>query len=348
MKAHFKKYDLQFKRPATTSRGTYKTRTVWYLFLEENGKTGIGECAPLPGLSTETPEQVERLLHEICADPRKFIQHPELTRNISSVHFGLETALQDLKSGGKQLLFPSHFSEGKAGIPVNGLIWMGEADFMLQQIQEKIGAGFRCIKLKIGSLGFDKELKILESIRDKYDAVQITLRVDANGAFSPDEAPEKLHRLAPLHIHSIEQPIATGQWEKMADVCKKSPVPVALDEELIGIHSTEKKKDLLDTVRPHFLILKPSLHGGFAGCGEWIELAEERSVGWWVTSYLESNIGLNAIAQWTFHKNAKGYQGLGTGNLFTNNISSPLEIRGEELWFNPEVKFQFSQNFFAG
>jgi o-succinylbenzoate synthase len=348
VKAHYKKYNLQFKRPATTSRGTYKIRTVWYLFLEDNGKTGIGECAPLPGLSTETPEQVEQLLKKICADPLKFIQHPESTQNISSVRFALETAVQDLRNGGKQQLFPSPFSEGKTGIPINGLIWMGEPEFMLRQIREKINAGFRCIKLKIGSLDFDKELKILESIREKYDAGQITLRVDANGAFSPDEALKKLHRLAALQIHSIEQPIAAGQWEKMAAVCKNSPIPVALDEELIGIHSRQEKEKLFDTVRPQFLILKPSLHGGFAGCSEWIELAEERSAGWWVTSYLESNIGLNAIAQWTFHKNAKGYQGLGTGNLFTNNISSPLEIRGEELWFNPEVKFQFSQNFFAG
>ncbi|MGC9354085.1 MAG: o-succinylbenzoate synthase [Mariniphaga sp.] len=347
MKAWYKKYELHFKRPATTSRGTYKTRTVWFLMLEENGKTGVGECAPLPGLSSETPEQVERLLHEISTDPRKFIQHPELTRNISSVHFGLETALQDLQNGGCQILFPSDFSEGKQGIPINGLIWMGEPDFMLNQIQEKIEAGFRCIKLKIGSLDFDKELKILESIREKYDAGQVTLRVDANGAFSPDEALEKLHRLAPLHIHSIEQPIAAGQWEKMADVCKESPVPVALDEELIGIHSRQEKEKLLETIRPQFLILKPSLHGGFSGCSEWIGLAEQRSVGWWITSYLESNIGLNAIAQWTFHKKAKGHQGLGTGGLFTDNIPSPLEIRGEELWFNPDKKFQFPQNFFA-
>jgi o-succinylbenzoate synthase len=348
VKAHFKKYDLHFKRPATTSRGTYKTRAVWYLFLEENGMTGIGECAPLSGLSSETPEQVERLLQEICTDPRKFIQHPELTQRISSVHFALETALADLHHKGRQILFPSDFTEGNTGIPVNGLIWMGDAEFMLQQIQEKLNAGFRCIKLKIGSLDFDKELQILESIREKYDAGKITLRVDANGAFQPTEALEKLHRLAPFEPHSIEQPIAAGQWKEMAAVCKESPVPVALDEELIGIYSTEKKEKLLDTVRPQFLILKPSLHGGFAGCGDWIKLAEKQATGWWVTSYLESNIGLNAIAQWAFHKNAQGYQGLGTGGLFTNNIPSPLEIRGEELWFNPDKKFQFPQNFFAG
>lgn len=347
MKAHFKKYELLFKRPATTSRGTYKIRAVWFLMLEENGKTGVGECAPLPGLSSETPEEVEQLLHEICTDPEIFICQPELTREVSSVRFALETARQDLQNGGKQQLFPSLFSEGKAGIPVNGLIWMGEPEFMLQQITEKLNAGFHCIKLKIGSLDFEKELEILGSIRKKYSAGQITLRVDANGAFQPDEAIEKLQKLTQFDLHSIEQPIAAGQWEKMALVCKNSPLPVALDEELIGIHDKNEKEELLNTIRPHFLILKPSLHGGFSGCIEWIELAEQRSIGWWVTSYLESNIGLNAIAQWTFQQNAEGHQGLGTGQLFTNNIPSPLEIKGEELWFHPKKKFQFSQNFFA-
>ena len=346
MKVHYKKYELQFKRPAKTSRGEYRMRTVWFLFLEEYGKTGLGECAPLPGLSSETPEQVEQLLNEICIDPCKFIQHPELTQNISSVHFALESALLDLRNGSRQILFPSVFTEGKAGILINGLIWMGETDFMLQQIQGKIIAGFRCIKLKIGSLDFEKELEVLDKIREKYDASQITLRVDANGAFHPDEALEKLHRLAPFDIHSIEQPIAAGQWNEMAAVCKKSPVPVALDEELIGIHSKNEKEKLLDAIRPQYLVLKPSLHGGFSGCEEWIKLAESLSIGWWVTSYLESNIGLNAIAQWTFRKNAQGYQGLGTGSLFTNNILSPLEIRGEELWFNPEKNFEFPENFF--
>jgi len=347
MKAHFKKYDLQFKRPAKTSRGEFRVRKVWFLFLEENGKTGIGECAPLPGLSSETPEEVETLLTEICAHPSYFLQNPDLTQNISSVRFAIETALLDLQNGGSQILFPSGFTKREQGISINGLIWMGEANFMLKQIREKIEAGFRCIKLKIGSLDFDKELEILKSIREKYDAGQIILRVDANGAFTSEEALEKLHQLAQFGLHSIEQPIAAGQWEKMAEICKKSPVQVALDEELIGIYSKNEKEKLLDVIQPQFLILKPSLHGGFSGCNEWIEAAEKRSIGWWVTSYLESNIGLNAIAQWTFYKNAQGWQGLGTGSLFVNNILSPLEIRGENLWVNPEKKFQFPQNFYT-
>lgn len=347
MKACFKKYELLFNRPATTSRGTYKTRVVWYLFLEENGNTGVGECAPLPGLSTETPEEVETLLKKICANPVYFIENPIETENVSSVRFALETALADLQNGGRQILFSSRFTEGYSGIPINGLIWMGEPEFILQQIHEKLEAGFRCIKLKIGSLDFEKELEILSSIREKYDASQIPLRVDANGAFKPNEALEKLQRLAQFDIHSIEQPIAAGQWKEMAVICNKSPIPVALDEELIGIHSGNEKEKLLDTIQPRFLILKPSLHGGLSGCSEWIKLAGKRAIGWWVTSYLESNIGLNAIAQWTFHKNAQGYQGLGTGSLFDNNIPSPLEIRKESLWFNPKKKFEFPQNFFA-
>ncbi|MCA1758597.1 MAG: o-succinylbenzoate synthase [Bacteroidales bacterium] len=346
MKANYKKYELHFKRPASTSRRTYKTRTVWYLMLEQSGKTGIGECAPLPGLSTETPEEVETLLNEICANLPYFVENPDATKNISSVRFALETALIDLQNGGRQVLFPSKFTEGKQGIRINGLIWMGESEFMLQQIQEKLDAGFRCIKLKIGSLNFEKELKILSSIREKYDTRQITLRVDANGAFNLNEAIEKLRKLAQFVLHSIEQPIAAGQWKEMAAVCKESPIPVALDEELIGIYSKNEKEQLLDVIQPQFLVLKPSLHGGFSGCSEWIEGAEKRSIGWWVTSYLESNIGLNAIAQWTFHKNAQSYQGLGTGGLFTNNILSPLEIRGEELWMNPKKKFEIPENLF--
>ncbi len=347
MKAHWKKHELQFRRPAKTSRGEYKTRTVWYLFLEKDGITGVGECAPMPGLSPESPQQVEQLLNEICNQPENYLWSGELTKNIPSVHFALETAWFDLHNGGTQQLFPSEFTKGKAGIKINGLVWMGDAEFMQQQIKEKLNAGFRCIKLKIGGIDFEKELEILKSVRSVYPPAQLTLRLDANGAFHPNEALDKLRRLAPLHIHSIEQPIAAGQSEEMARLCRESPVPVALDEELIGIHATEAKIKLLEEIKPQYLILKPSLHGGLSGCNEWIDLAENSSTAWWITSYLESNIGLNAIAQWTFSKNAKGYQGLGTGALFTNNIDSPLEIHGEELWLNPSKAFQFPEDLFV-
>lgn len=345
MKARVIKYELKFRQRALTSRGAYNHRTVWYLMLEKEGVTGIGECAPLPGLSKETSSQVEQLLHEICLDPETYLWSPELTVQTPSVHFALESAWFDLNNNGTRCLFPSAFTNGNAGIPINGLIWMGDASYMEQQVAEKLQLGYKCIKLKIGGIDFEKELDILKSIRSRYPEEQVMLRLDANGAFHPDEALENLHRLAPLRIHSIEQPIAAGQWGAMARLCRESPVPVALDEELIGIVTRNEKEKMLNSIRPHFLILKPSLHGGFSGCSEWIALAESESAGWWITSYLESNIGLNAIAQWTFHIKAEGYQGLGTGGLFTNNINSPLEVRGEELWFNGRKQFDLPENF---
>jgi o-succinylbenzoate synthase len=292
------------------------------------------------------PEQVELLLNEICTNPESYLYSSERTEKIPSVHFALESAWFDLQNKGKQQLFPSDFSIGKAGIPINGLVWMGSAEFMQQQIAEKLNAGFRCIKLKIGGIDFETELAILKSVRSTYPPAQVTLRLDANGAFGAGEALDKLQKLAPLQIHSIEQPITAGHWKEMALICKTSPIPVALDEELIGLSSAEEKEELLNTINPQYLILKPSLHGGFSGCSKWIELAENHSIGWWVTSSLESNIGLNAIAQWTYSKKAKGYQGLGTGALFTNNIPSPLEIRGEELWLNPDNDYDFPDNIF--
>lgn len=343
MIARYKKYELNFKRPAGTSRGVYKTRNVWYLILEENGKMGIGECAPLPDLSKESPEQVEQALKKICDNPMRFGKNPELLLDTPSVRFGFETAWLDLQNGGKQELFPSEFTKGEVGIPINGLIWMGDSDYMESQISDKIAEGFRCIKLKIGSIDFDKELELLQGIRYQCCHHPLILRVDANGAFKPEEALEKLDRLAELDIHSIEQPIKAGQWSKMGQLCDESPIPIALDEELIGVNYREEKEKLLDTIRPQYLVLKPSLHGGISGCDEWIELAEQRSIGWWITSYLESNIGLNAIAQWTFMKSVKMHQGLGTGQLFTNNISSPLNIQGEKLWFDPAAHFHFTE-----
>lgn len=340
MNISIKKHTLHFKQPAVTSRETFENRVVWYLLMEENGITGIGECAPLPGLSRETPEQVENFLREISVAPGVFIAEPERLRELPSVRFAFETAWLDLRRGGKQILFPSEFTAGQQGIPVNGLIWMGEGRHQQTQILEKLKAGFHCLKLKIGSLNFEEELNLLELIREQGCSHRLTLRVDANGAFKPEEAMAKLDRLAQNEIHSIEQPIAPGNREQMARICNESPIPIALDEELIGVNDRDEKIALLDTIRPQFLVLKPSLHGGFAGCDEWIELAEQRSIGWWITSYLESNIGLNAIAQWTFTKRVKMHQGLGTGQLYTNNLDSPLEMRGEQLWHTPGKDFK--------
>ena len=336
MKAHFQKYTLTFKQASGTSRGVYTTRDSWFIFLSDGTNTGIGECAPLPGLSIESLKKMSAKLLQVCQEIGYFSQFPEELKAWPSIQFGLETALFDLRNGGKQQLFASAFTRGEQGIPINGLIWMGTPEFMKQQIRTKLEAGFHCIKMKIGALDFETEFALLKTIRKEFSPEEITLRVDANCAYSYQTALENLKRLSDLQIHSIEQPIDTGHWKEMAELCRQSPVPIALDEELIGITAEKEMQKMLATIRPAYLILKPSLHGGFSGCEKWIELAAKNGVGWWITSALESNIGLNAIAQWTFHINAKNEQGLGTGQLFTNNFDSPLEIEGERLWFRQE------------
>nr|WP_319392960.1 o-succinylbenzoate synthase [uncultured Desulfobacter sp.] len=334
-------HDLLFKRPAGTSRGVLKQRRVWYLVFEDGGRFGVGECAPLPGLSAETIAEVEAALAALTADPDVYCADTNRQNIPSSVWFAVETAFRDLEQTGTRILLPSDFTRGAKGIPINGLIWMGDPLFMKEQIRQKLDSGWRCVKLKIGALQFEEELAILKGIRAEYSADDVILRVDANGGFSPDEVLDRLEQLAELDIHSIEQPIAKGQWPQMADLCRQSALDIAFDEELIGITAREDKTDLLDSLTPHFLVLKPSLHGGMNGCDQWIELAEERGIGWWITSYLESNLGLNAIAQWAFLKAPQLHQGLGTGQLFTNNMASPLEIRGEQLFFNPDKRFVF-------
>jgi o-succinylbenzoate synthase len=344
MKAWIKKYQLRFHRPAGTSRGVMITRDGWFLFVKNDASdyTGIGEIAPLPKLSCDDRPDLKSKINEVCLDINNYkFWLGEGLQDFPSVRFGLETALLDLKNGADRVLFPSEFTAGKAGIPINGLIWMGDAKYMQEQLAQKIGQGFRCIKLKIGAIGFDKELQLIAALRKQYDAAAIEIRVDANGAFGAADAMEKLQQLARLDVHSIEQPVQQGQWPLMAELCRNSPVPVALDEELIGVHAFAKKENLLDTLQPQYIILKPSLHGGMAGCDEWIGLANQRNIGWWITSALESNLGLSAIAQYTFRKSVTIPQGLGTGQLFTNNIPSPLEIASGMLFYKPENKWEF-------
>lgn len=327
---------LHFKQPAGTSRGTYTTRKVWYIYLsttEYPERVGVGECAPLPKLSCDDLPDYEQIL---CNARRCLEQTGELDtealRDYPSILFGLETALRHYETQ-SWALWDTPFSRGETGIPINGLIWMGDFDRMLQQIEVKMQSGYRCIKLKIGAINFEEELALLKHIRAHYSAREIELRVDANGAFSPVDAMEKLNRLAELELHSIEQPIRAGQWEEMARLTADTPLPIALDEELIGCNTPEGKQDLLTSVRPQYIILKPSLHGGISGGNEWIAEAEKQHIGWWITSALESNIGLNAIAQWCATFRSPLPQGLGTGLLFTDNIEMPLEIRKDCLWF---------------
>ena len=335
----FDKFQLHFKQPARTSRGAYSVRDVWYVKIqsvEQPERTGIGECAPLPDLSCDALPDYEQILADAC---RRLEQEGRLDaerlRPYPSILFGLETAVRHFESG-SFALWNTPFSRGEAGIPINGLIWMSDYSNMLKQIETKLSAGFRCVKLKIGAIGFEEELALLHYIRNHFPAKELELRVDANGAFSPEEAPEKLNRLAELDIHSIEQPIRAGQWEAMAQLIAQTALPVALDEELIGVHSLEEKRKLLAVIHPRYIILKPSLHGGFCGCDEWIDEAGKLGIDWWMTSALESNIGLNAIAQRCATFNNPLPQGLGTGQLFTDNVNLPLFVRKDCLWYEPK------------
>ena len=330
---------LHFKQPAGTSRGVYNTRKVWYIeisSMENPSIKGIGECAPLPNLSCDDVPQYEEVLQQACSRVAREGNIPtESLRNYPSILFGLETALRHYETG-SLALWDTPFSRGEAGIPINGLIWMGNFEEMYRQIEAKMEAGYRCIKLKIGAIDFDAELTLLKHIRSRFSVKDIELRVDANGAFSPAEAMHKLDALSKLDLHSIEQPIRAGQWEEKARLTARTPLPIALDEELIGHNTPEIKQELLSAIRPQYIILKPSLHGGICGSNEWIAEAEKQNIGWWVTSALESNIGLNAIAQWCATLHNALPQGLGTGQLFTDNIDLPLEIRKDCLWFCAE------------
>ena len=328
MKATIKKYNLDFKRPSGTSRGILTKKETWFLILENDGSFGIGECGMFKGLSFDDVPEFEEKLIWVCGHIRKGKDYlwNELS-SFPSIQFGLEQALLSLKSKDPFELFPSKFTKNEARIPINGLIWMGDEGFMLEQIQQKLEEGFNCIKMKIGAIDFKAEISLLESIRKKYSQDQIELRVDANGAFNPSEALDKLCVLASYDLHSIEQPIKQGNLLKMKTLCETSPLPIALDEELIGVTNVTKKAALLQTIRPQYIILKPTLVGGFKGSEEWIAIAERLGIGWWVTSALESNIGLNAIAQWTFTLDNPMPQGLGTGGLFTNNFKSPLCVK---------------------
>ena len=328
MKATVKKHVLNFKRPSGTSRGILTQKETWYLILMDDGNYGIGECGMFKGLSYDDVPGYEEKLIWVChsLENGKVDLWDEL-KDFPSIQFGLEQALLSLKSYDPFVLFKSDFTEKNAPIPINGLVWMGDKDYMLEQIQQKLETGFNCIKLKIGAIDFKSELTLLEAIRMNFSAEEIELRVDANGAFKPNEALVKLKQLSTFDIHSIEQPIKKGNIKQMSKLCLDTPLSIALDEELIGITNVSKKEELLQSISPQYIILKPTLVGGFKGSQEWINIADRLGIGWWITSALESNIGLNAIAQWTFTLENSMPQGLGTGALFTNNFESPLAVR---------------------
>ena len=343
IKATYKKYILNFKNPSGTSRGILRTKETWFIILEENGKTGIGETGLFRGLSIDDVPNYEEKLSWACKNID--IGLPFLLEEFfafPSIQFGLEQAFLSLQSDQQFDLFPSEFTKGRQAIPINGLVWMGDQQFMKTQIEEKLNTGFSCLKMKIGAIDFDAEVRLLKSIRKEFSSKEIELRVDANGAFNPKKALEKLEILSELEIHSIEQPIQQGQLQEMAFLCENSPVPIALDEELIGVFSMDEKKRIIETVNPQFIILKPSLVGGFRGTKEWIDSIESKNSKWWITSALESNVGLSAIAQFT-HTLGNGLpQGLGTGSLFTNNFESPLEVKNGTLQYNNSNIWNFN------
>ncbi len=343
MKATYQKYTLNFKQPSGTSRGILRTKETFFLFISDKNKQGVGECGLFRGLSIDDVPNYEEKLQWLCnnINQEKEKLLVELAQ-FPSIQFGLEQALLSLNSADKFELFPSEFTKGNVSIPINGLIWMGSEQFMHRQIKEKLKSGFTTIKMKIGAIDFNAELALLKFIRKEFTSKEIELRVDANGAFYHKEALEKLKRLSDFELHSIEQPIKQGQWQEMARLCEDTPLPIALDEELIGIFNVTKKEEMLQTIKPQYIILKPSLVGGFRGSNEWIQIAKKMNIDNWITSALESNVGLNAIAQYTFSLNVTMPQGLGTGSLFTNNFESPLEVKNGALYYHNNKQWNFN------
>lgn len=339
MRLSYAPYILKFKSPAGTSRGILTEKPTFFIKVfdeKDPSRFGIGECSVFPGLSPEADGNYGYKLVELLANIALGVE-TDLT-GYSSIIFGLEQALRDFAGGCRHIYYPSDFTQGKQSIEINGLVWMGNFDEMIERIDDKVSQGFHCIKLKIGAIDWRKEVEMIEYIRKKYSESALQIRVDANGGFTMDNALPRMKRLADLGVHSIEQPIPAGSPELMSFLCQVSPLKIALDESLIGVYGKDNKANLLDEVNPAFVILKPSLCGGFSGAKEWISLAEERGIGWWVTSALESNVGLNALAQWTATLHTSIPQGLGTGALFTNNFESPLKLESDKLLYDPSVK----------
>jgi o-succinylbenzoate synthase len=338
--------EFRFHRPATTSRGTYLTRKVRYIVLyhtDDPSIAGVGECSLFPGLSFDDRNGFNDKLNQLI---ERINQGDYLTdeglSDWPSLNFAVETAWKDLRANGSKILYSSGFTDGKDSLRINGLIWMDSKEEMIRQIRQKLNDGFTCLKLKIGALDLNEEMEVLRFIRDYCTPEELEIRLDANGAFKPKEALEVIKLLSAFEVHSIEQPISPGKPDEMARLCESSPVPIALDEELIGMNSMSSRRKLLETVKPRYLVLKPGLLGGVAACRDWISLANEKGTGWWITSSLETNIGLNAIAQWTYTLQNPIYHGLSTGSLFTNNIRSQLYLHGERLYYDPERKWDLS------
>jgi o-succinylbenzoate synthase len=345
LQANYSKYILNFKSPAGTSRGVLNTKETWFIKIwdsENPSIYGLGECAVFRGLSFDDIVDYETRLQMCCENIHNARFLIEYLVDLPSIQFGIETAFADLKNNGNRILFPSNFTNGSEGIPINGLIWMGKIDFIKSQICEKLNAGYRCLKFKVGAMNLNEEYDILKNIRNEFSSGTLEIRLDANGAFSSSTALNIIQEFSNYNIHSIEQPIKPGNLNEMKAICAHSPIPIALDEELIGLNSMHSKTNLLSEIKPQYIIIKPALVGGFKASEEWIDIARKQNIGWWITSALESNVGLNAIAQWTKTLQTYITQGLGTGSLFTNNIESPLYINKQQLFYNNKINWDLS------
>lgn len=336
--AVYTRHDLKFNFTAITSRQSMTVKETYFIKVTDlaSGYSGVGECAVFRGLGVDDTPLYESIVAGLCRN----INNLDINSiGESSIRFGFETAMRDLASGGRHDIFESDWQLGQRNIPINGLVWMGDFDTMLKRIDQKISENFSCIKIKIGGIDFDRELDLIRHIRDSFDSSRLSLRLDANGSMTPHNALGRLERLARYDIHSIEQPIGPRQWQAMREITRNSPIDIALDEELIGNMDYDRRCFLLDGTMPRYIILKPSLHGGFKTCDNWIKDAAEREIGWWATSALESNIGLNAIAQWTASKKTTMPQGLGTGALYCNNIESPLKVENGTLCYDVDAQW---------
>ena len=342
LKASYCSYDLIFKNASGTSRGVLTTKETWYVKLESDGNWGIGECGILRGLSCDDVPDYEKKLKWACdhIEMDRLLLYEQL-KAYPSIIFGIEQAFKSLESEDPFKLFDCKFIDQQKPIQINGLIWMGDQAFMRKQIDEKLAAGVRCIKIKVGAIDFEEELNLIQYLRAQSSTIEI--RLDANGGFSIENALDRLKRLSEHKIHSIEQPLKPQYKTELAELCLISPIPIALDESLIGVVESSEQRILLETIQPQYIILKPSFVGGFRGSLNWIKLADQMNIGWWITSALESNIGLNAIAQWTSSLNVELPQGLGTGSLFVNNISSPLSIEKDMLYYKKSLNWDFNK-----
>jgi len=341
------KHTLRFIKPAKTSRGEYIEKTAYLLWIVTETFKVCGEASPLSDLSVDGKVDFSNIVQPY---ENQFLTFEDLHNLLEdwmpypSLRFALYSAILKAKFQANriaiqqptksQVWIENEFTHGKEGMKINGLVWMNSIDAMYEEAIHKINAGFTCIKLKVGALDFDAECRLIEKIRKQFSPFKVEIRLDANGGFKNGDALFQLEDLKRFNIHSIEQPIQANQPDLMQEICAKSPIHIALDEELIGI-DVNNSLNLMKKIKPKYIILKPTLLGGFDFCDIWIQHAVSQNVGWWSTSALEGNIGLADIAQWVSAYKPTMPQGLGTGSLFVKNFDPHTKVVGETMFFLP-------------